>query len=72
MADPTRDPVPWELAGGPDECAHGYAAGVPCLRCELQRVRASDPPGFLRDAAEDALVAQIERTSTPEPPCPSP
>lgn len=26
-------PVPWERAGGPDECPHGYAAGVPCPTC---------------------------------------
>lgn len=25
--------VPWERAGGPDECEHGYAAGVPCPTC---------------------------------------
>jgi hypothetical protein len=25
--------VPWENAGGPNECAHGYAAGVWCRDC---------------------------------------
>lgn len=25
--------VPWENAGGPDECEHGYARGIPCPRC---------------------------------------
>lgn len=25
--------VPWANAGGPDECCHGYAAGVPCPDC---------------------------------------
>lgn len=27
------DFVPWGYAGGPNECVHGYAAGVPCERC---------------------------------------
>jgi protein gp37 len=25
--------VAWQSAGGPRECAHGYAAGVPCRQC---------------------------------------
>lgn len=25
--------VPWEIAGGPNECRHGYAEGIPCERC---------------------------------------
>lgn len=25
--------VPWERAGGPGECPHGYAEGIPCRRC---------------------------------------
>lgn len=24
----------WAAAGGPNECEHGYAAGVPCPACE--------------------------------------
>ena len=31
------------------------------LLVELQRVRTSDPPGFLRDAAVEALLVQIDR-----------
>lgn len=31
--EPEPSPVPWERAGGPDECRHGYAAGVPCPTC---------------------------------------
>jgi protein gp37 len=26
-------PVPWDVAGGPKMCAHGYAAGIPCPEC---------------------------------------
>jgi protein gp37 len=26
--------VPWANAGGPNECEHGYAAGIPCVRCK--------------------------------------
>jgi hypothetical protein len=25
--------VPWQSAGGPNECPHGYAAGIPCPTC---------------------------------------
>ncbi len=32
------------------------------LEQELERVRTCDPPGFLRDMAEEALLAQIART----------
>lgn len=24
----------WEWAGGPNECSHGYAAGIPCRQCD--------------------------------------
>lgn len=24
----------WFVAGGPDQCRHGYAAGVPCPACD--------------------------------------
>jgi hypothetical protein len=24
----------WAFAGGPNECAHGYAAGIPCPKCD--------------------------------------
>lgn len=24
----------WEYAGGPNECDHEYAAGIPCPRCD--------------------------------------
>lgn len=26
--------LPWAEAGGPDECEHGYAAGIPCPKCD--------------------------------------
>ena len=32
MADVVSS-VEWARAGGPDECPHGYAAGIPCPRC---------------------------------------
>lgn len=25
--------IPWATAGGPNECAHGYAEGIPCPTC---------------------------------------
>lgn len=30
---PTARSVPWSHAGGPNECPHGYAEGVPCPAC---------------------------------------
>lgn len=33
----------WELAGGPNECAHGYAARIPCPQCDLRAARALLP-----------------------------
>lgn len=26
--------LPWDSSGGPNECAHGYAAGIPCPSCD--------------------------------------
>lgn len=26
--------LPWANAGGPNECEHGYAAGIPCPGCD--------------------------------------
>ena len=28
----------WQKAGGPDECAHGYAKGIPCRACDVDTV----------------------------------
>jgi len=30
--------LPWEQAGGPEECQHGVAAGIPCRNCDAQTV----------------------------------
>lgn len=32
-AQPALGRVPWESAGGPNECEHGYAAGIMCPAC---------------------------------------
>lgn len=29
---------PWQGAGGPDECPHGIAAGIFCVKCDLETV----------------------------------
>lgn len=34
----------WGTAGGPDECEHGYAAGIPCPSCDLFFVRSIQYP----------------------------
>jgi hypothetical protein len=30
--------LPWHNAGGPEECPHGYAFGIPCPKCDFQVV----------------------------------
>jgi hypothetical protein len=29
----------WSHAGGPGECAHGYAAGIPCKKFAIETVK---------------------------------
>ena len=52
--DPIRRP-PWDGAGGPRECVHGYAEDIPCPACdELPRemgLRRRPPPVDLRPCA---------------------
>ncbi len=43
--------VSWANAGGPNECKHGYAAGVPCFDCD-DAMSANDIPW---------LLAEVER-----------
>lgn len=45
-AEPKRY-IPWANAGGPNECKHGYAAGIPCPDC--YREKAAEPK---REAGE--------------------
>lgn len=33
---PPRKYLPWTMAGGPNECAHGYAEGIPCPDCDRE------------------------------------
>lgn len=35
--------VDWASAGGPNECSHGFAAGIPCPHCDRLLVPASLP-----------------------------
>jgi hypothetical protein len=34
--------LPWARAGGPNECEHGYAAGIPCPDCDT--IAVAPPP----------------------------
>lgn len=34
----------WADSGGPSECAHGVAAGLPCGRCYADYGEKADPP----------------------------
>lgn len=41
--------TPWKNAGGPNECPHGYAEGIPCPRCDAadeEARNANDPMNF--------------------------
>lgn len=31
----------WEMAGGPDECRHGIAKGIPCRSCDFDVLKAA-------------------------------
>lgn len=33
--------IGWQSAGGPNECKHGYAKGIPCPRCDEALVAAA-------------------------------
>lgn len=35
------DYMAWSLAGGPDECKHGVAKGIPCRNCDAETVKAA-------------------------------
>lgn len=37
MQPPEQKPkyLDWANAGGPNECKHGYAKGIPCPQCDL-------------------------------------
>jgi len=37
----TKKYVDWASAGGPDECSHGYAAGIPCPHCDAMHSAAT-------------------------------
>lgn len=39
----TKKYLPWANAGGPNECKHGYAAGIPCPDCD-EIAKAEQPP----------------------------
>jgi hypothetical protein len=31
-----EDYIDWPRAGGPNECKHGFAAGIPCRECDRE------------------------------------
>jgi hypothetical protein len=47
---PKKAYIPWADAGGPNECPHGYAEGIPCPRCDAddddEKRNANDPMNF--------------------------
>jgi hypothetical protein len=51
----------WQHAGGDDECAHGYAVGVPCPRCDArQEAEVSDTKQAVADAAKELILRELE------------
>lgn len=59
------EPVPWTNAGGPNECAHGYAEGIPCPRCDEAKALAAVVfgLGFMRRGSEsvETFAARVRR-----------
>lgn len=53
----TGEKVPWSNAGGPNECAHGYAQGIPCPLCGDRQEKPTPPP-----PSPGQLVPEMEIT----------
>lgn len=60
---PPKRYVDWADAGGPNECAHGYAEGIPCPRCEAEAGPIS--PVEDRTYPISAVAAAVEGTRYP-------
>jgi hypothetical protein len=59
-AEPKRY-IPWANAGGPNECKHGYAAGIPCPDCDRDKAaepkrEAGEVPGCTFDETGTAML----------------
>lgn len=53
---PDKNYIPWANAGGPNECVHGYAEGIPCPQCD-----ADEPQNDIQAAAGGMTQVAIER-----------
>jgi hypothetical protein len=54
--------IPWANAGGPNECEHGYAAGIPCPKCPVDQSSPSPTCTCCNDLAQIAAeFADAER-----------
>lgn len=51
--------IAWTGAGGPDECGHGFAAGVPCPDCDRATLDAWVKSRTLASAVEQLQAAQF-------------
>ena len=52
----------WAEAGGPNECAHGYARGLPCPRCDART--AAEVAAAAVAAERGRIVALLETRRT--------
>jgi hypothetical protein len=55
--------VPWTNAGGPNECEHGYATGIPCRRCD-EAVAVAIAHGAQRGCLCLYAIAQVDGQPT--------
>jgi hypothetical protein len=69
MSDKTEY-LHWSVAGGPNECEHGYAEGIPCPNCDVnpRLIELRAEVDYWRDACGadhiqrvKTLEAEIER-----------
>jgi hypothetical protein len=52
--DQPKKYLDWASAGGPNECEHGYAKGIPCPRCDKDKQDRYEP-------LTEAELAEIEQ-----------
>lgn len=49
----------WETSGGPNECPHGYAAGIPCQRCDVAKAKPAGEPVAWQANPQPGLIGAI-------------
>lgn len=63
---PLDTTVSWERAGGPNECAHGWAAGLACPKCD--KTKPPEASSGSTAAAQESFPARGGDAAEPTPP----